>query len=108
MEQRKYPEAEEKIRACLLVDKNYLPALSVLSELEYRKLNYKEAFDAASKALSINTYDAAANYYFGLAALKLNKPFDAKDGFDIASQSAEYRVAAFNRLRNLFKRTAIR
>ncbi|HLG39581.1 MAG TPA: DUF5107 domain-containing protein [Chitinophagaceae bacterium] len=98
MEQRNYAEAGEKINACLQKDKNYAPALVVLSQLEYRKLNYRSAFNAASKALAINTYDAAANYYYGLAALKLNKYFDAKDGFDIASQSAEYRVAAFTRL----------
>ena len=102
MEQRNYPEAYEKMNACLQLDKNYLPALSALSELEYRKLNYSEAFDAASKALSINTYDAAANYYYGLAALKLNRTIDAKDGFDIASQSAEYRVASFNRLSEIY------
>ena len=102
MEQRNYPEAYEKMNACLQLDKNYLPALSALSELEYRKLNYREAFAAASKALSINTYDPAANYYYGLAALKLNRTFDAKDGFDIASQSAEYRVASFNRLSEIY------
>jgi tetratricopeptide (TPR) repeat protein len=98
IDQRMYAEAEEKINACLGKDKNYAPALTALSELEYRKLNYKTAFDAASKALAINTYDAAANYYYGLAALMLNKSFDAKDGFDMATQSAEYRVAAFTRL----------
>jgi tetratricopeptide (TPR) repeat protein len=102
MEQRKYAEAAEKINTCLQKDKNYVPALTALSELEYRKLNYKAAFEAASKALSINTYDAAANYYYGLAALKLNKLFDAKDGFDIATQSAEFRVAAFNRLSTIY------
>jgi tetratricopeptide (TPR) repeat protein len=98
IDQRMYAEAEEKINACLEKDKNYAPALTALSELEYRKLDYKTAFDAASKALAINTYDAAANYYYVLAALMLNKSFDAKDGFDMATQSAEYRVAAFTRL----------
>ena len=73
IEQRKYPEAEEKINGCLKKDKNYLPALTALSELEYRRLNYSGAFEAASRALAINTYDAASNYYYGLAALKLNK-----------------------------------
>ena len=102
MEQRKYQEAYEKIAACLKIDKNYLPALVALSELEFRKLNYSDAFEASLKALSVNTYNAAANYYYGLAAWKLNRSFDAKDGFDIASQSAEYRVAAFNRLSEIY------
>ena len=102
IEQRMYAQAEEKIKTCLQKDGNYLPALTAQSELEYRKMNYQVAFDAASKALSINTYDAAANYYYALAALQLNKPFDAKDGFDIATQSAEYRVPAFTQLSHIY------
>ena len=102
MEQRMYAQAEEKMKACLQKDGNYLPALTALSELEYRKMNYQAAFDAASKAISINTYDPAANYYYGLAALKLNRSFDAKDGFDIAAQSAEYRGPAFTQLSHIY------
>lgn len=102
IEQRKYSEAEEKIRACLQKDKNYAPALDALAELEYRKINYQASFDAAFRALSINTYDASANYYYGLAAWKLKKIADAKDGFDIASESAEYRVAAFGQLATIY------
>jgi tetratricopeptide (TPR) repeat protein len=102
MEQRMYAQAEEKIKACLQKDGNYLPALTALSELEYRKMNYQAAFNTSSKAISINTYDPAANYYYALAALKLNKPFDAKDGFGIAAQSAEYRVPAFTQLSHIY------
>lgn len=104
MEQRQYSQAIEKINVCLQKDANYAPALVALSELEYRKMNYAAAFDAASKALSINTYDGAANYSYGLAALKLNKIIDAKDGFDLASQSAEYRVPAFTQLAYIYCR----
>jgi tetratricopeptide (TPR) repeat protein len=102
MEQRKYPEAYEKIKACLGIDRNYIPALSAMSELEYRRLNYNESFEFASRVLAINTYDAAANYFYGLAALKLNRVYDAKDGFDIASQSAEFRIASYNRLAEIY------
>jgi Domain of unknown function (DUF5107) len=104
MEQRQYAPAAEKINACLQKDVNYLPALVALSELEYRKMNYGEAFNAASRGLSINTYDGAANYYYGLAALRLNKLIDAKDGFDLAAQSAEYRVPAFTQLAYIYFR----
>jgi tetratricopeptide (TPR) repeat protein len=104
MEQRQYEMASEKINACLMTDPNYAPALVALSELEYRKMNYQPAFNAASKALSINTYDPGANYYYGLAALKLNKLPDAKDGFEMASQSAEYRVPAFTQLTYIYFR----
>jgi tetratricopeptide (TPR) repeat protein len=102
MEQRQYAQATEKINACLQKDPNYTPALVALSELEYRKMNYTEAFNAASRALSINTYDGAANYYYALTALQLNKIVDAKDGFDLAVQSAEYRVPAFTQLAYIY------
>jgi tetratricopeptide (TPR) repeat protein len=102
MEERMYRQAEEKIKSCLQKDDNYLPALTALSELEYRKMNYQAAIDAASKAMSINTYDPAGNFYYALASLKLNKIFDAKDGFDIAAQSAEYRVPAFTQLSHIY------
>jgi tetratricopeptide (TPR) repeat protein len=65
-------------------------------------MNYQTAFDVASKALSINTYDPAANYYYALAAVKLNKLSDALDGFDIAAQSAEYRVPAYTQLSHIY------
>lgn len=107
LEERMYAQAEEKINACLQQDGDYLPALTVLSELEYRKMNYQQAYDAAAKALSINTYDGAANYYYALAALQLNKIFDAKDGFDLAAQSAGYRVPAYAQLSHTwFKESA--
>jgi hypothetical protein len=48
-------------------------------------MNYQAAFDAAAKAMSINTYDPAGNYYYALASLKTQQIFDAKDGFDIAA-----------------------
>jgi hypothetical protein len=104
MEQRMYAPAAEKVAACLQLDEHYAPALVLRSELEYRKMNYANAFEAASQALAINTYDATTNYYYGLAALKLNKLFDAKDGFDIASQSAAYRVPAFMQLAYMYFR----
>lgn len=102
MEQRLYVQAKEKLQSCLQMDGNFLPALTALSELEYREMNYQDAFNIAAKALSINTYDAGANYYYGLAASQLSKPFDAKDGFDLATQSAEYRVPAYTRLAEIY------
>ena len=65
-------------------------------------MNYGKALEAASKALAVNTYDAAANYYYGLAARKMQKAYDAKDGFDIAAQSAAYRVPAYTQLAYIY------
>ena len=95
LHQRFYAEAKIKLEACLQKDANYAPALVDLAMLEYRNLEYEKSLQYAKKALSINTYDPAANYYYGLANVQLGKMTDAKDGFDLAAQSMEYRSAAY-------------
>ncbi|MEJ1239689.1 DUF5107 domain-containing protein [Chryseolinea sp. T2] len=102
VDQRFYVTAEEKFRKCLARDPNYLPALSAMSMLKLRNLNYDSALHYARHALSIDTYDAAANYYYGQVNLRLGNTTDAKDGFDIAALSMEYRDAAFTSLSKLY------
>lgn len=99
---RNYIVAEEKLRACLEKESGFVPALADLSMLLYRKMNYEEALAVAKKALSINTYDPAANYYYGLINKQLGKKTDATDGFDIATQSEEFRTPAFTELAKLY------
>ncbi len=100
--QRQYVSAEENLRACLQLNPNYLPALTDFSMLLYKSMNYTEALEAALKALSIDTYDPAANYYYGLINSKLGKITDAKDGFDLASLGLEYRSASYIALSRLY------
>jgi tetratricopeptide (TPR) repeat protein len=102
--QREYVAAQRELEACLAKDKNYSAALVELAALAYRNLNYEQAADYARRALSIDTYDAAANYHFGLASLRLSKLADAKDGFELATQSVEWRSAAFTELSKLYLR----
>ncbi|MBF7090247.1 DUF5107 domain-containing protein [Flavobacterium sp. ALJ2] len=97
-----YIKATEYLTACLKKDPNYAPALSDLASLQIRGLQYKEAVESASKALAINTYDPAANYYYGLANLHLGNTIDAKDGFDIAASSVEYRSSAYTALSTIY------
>ncbi len=99
---RRYGIAEEKLRECLRKESGFVPALTDLSMLLYRKMNYEEALSYAKKALSINTYEPAANYYYGLINKKLGHKTDAIDGFDIASQSEEYRTPAFTELAKIY------
>jgi len=101
---RKYLIAETKLRAALQIDSNYLPALTDMSMLLYRNMRYNEALDFAKKALSIDTYDGAANYYYGLINSKKGIITDAKDGFDLASLNIEYRSAAYTELATLYFR----
>ncbi len=102
--QRYYVTAEEKLKACLAKDPNYAPALDELAALQYRNLLYNEALVTAKKALSIDTYDPAANYYYGLINTKLGNITDAKDGFDIAAMSSEYRSGAYIELSKIYFR----
>ena len=86
-------------------DPNYLPALTDYAMLLYRNHNYDEALAMVKKALSIDTYDAAANYYYGMINVKIGMITDAKDGFDIAALNMEYRSAAYTELASsLFQR----
>lgn len=101
---RDYAKAEEKLNDCLKKDPYYVPALADLASLQLRRFQFTEGLASARKALSINTYDAAANYYYALASLQLGNKEDAKDGFDIASQSPEYRSAAYTELAKIYLR----
>lgn len=102
LNQRFYAPAEEKLRKCLEKDPNYLPALSAMSMLTFRNMEYEKALDYARRALSIDTYDPEANYYYGQINVQLGNLTDAKDGFDIASFSAEYRGASFTALSKIY------
>ncbi len=102
MDAKTYPAAEEKLQAALQKDPNFLPALVQMVELMYRDMRYAEALQLAKKALSIDTYDPAANYYYGVINAQLGNTIDAKDGFEIASLSVEYRNAAYNGLSSLY------
>lgn len=99
--QRSYAPAEEALAACLRKDPYYVPALGDLSLLRLFALDAKGAFDLAQRALAIDTYDPAANYYFGLAAKRLGRFDDARDGFEVAAQSVELRGAAWTELAKL-------
>jgi Tfp pilus assembly protein PilF len=102
MDQKNFPLAEEKLRAAIIQDHNYLPALVKLAELMYRNMRYNEALDLSKRALSIDTEDGAANYYYGLINACLGRETDARDGFDIASLDPAFRSAAYIELSKIY------
>ncbi len=102
IQQRYYERAKEKLEESLAIDPNYLPALADLAMICYRNMDYENALAHATHALSIDTYDPAANFYYGLASARLGKAADAKDGFDIASLSPAFRGAAFTELSRIY------
>ena len=104
LHQRFFDKAKDKLKACLQKDSNFVPALTELSMLMLQSLQYQEALALAKRALSINTYDPAANYYYALANVALNNIVDAKDGFDIAALDINYRTAAYTHLGKIYFR----
>ncbi len=96
--ERQYLRAEEKLKECLVEDPNYLPALTDLAMIKYRNMDYAGSMTLLLKALSIDTYDPMANFYYGLTSLALGKKTDARDGFDLAAQDPRYRAGAYTEL----------
>jgi Tfp pilus assembly protein PilF len=101
---RDYQKAESKLLQSLEKDPYYLPALSELAVLQYRKMDYAKARATAIKALSIDTYEPASNFVYGLTNLATKHIADAKDAFGISSASPEYRSASFTELAKLYLR----
>jgi tetratricopeptide (TPR) repeat protein len=104
--QREYAGAVAAFEASLARDPYFVPALAALALLRHRALDHETAFALATRALAIDTYDPAANHAYGLAAAALGRTADARDGFEIATQSVEYRGAAHHQLARLALRAA--
>lgn len=100
--QRYWDDAGKSYTKCLEKDPYYLPALTAMANLSAREADYEKALKYATKALSIDTYDPAANFAYGFANARLKKYTDAIDGFSIASASIEYRAASYVEIAKLF------
>ncbi len=98
---RHFADAERELSASLAIDKHYAPALVKMALLKLQLGCYKEAQQHARGALALNTYDAEANYLWGMANLRLGNITDAKDGFALATYSAALRSAAYAMLAKL-------
>ena len=86
---------EKELRTALACDPNFAPALNELSFLMIRRGRYGDAFELSSRALSIDTYDSAANYAAGFASFAVRDNATARERLGLASYSAEYRNAAY-------------
>ena len=102
--QRSYQKAAELFEECLKQDTNYAPALVEMAQLANRRSDPQAALRYARHALSIDTYDPAANYQFGLASVALQQAADAKDAFALAALAPAWRSAAGTELAKEFLR----
>jgi len=96
--QRLYTEAEGYFKECLEKDRWYLPALTALADIDIRNLNYDEAEKKLLEVIRFNTYDADANYLYGVILTQKKEYNKARDAFGVTLRSAQYKSASRNRL----------
>lgn len=101
MHEKNYAAAKDLLQACLMKDPNYVPALTEMASLLYHNIQPDSALLLIKKALSFDTYDPKTNFYYGIINAHLGNFVDAKDGFNIAALSLEYRSAAYTELSKL-------
>ncbi len=92
--QRYYTEALKKYEEVLNQQAYHIKALVGKANILFKKMDYTGAEEAALKALSINTYDADANFIYGIICNRIGKKYDALEGFGLALRSMKYRSAA--------------
>lgn len=102
---RLYNQAEPIIKKAFELDPNNMSILNSMIKLYWFRMEYDNALVYALRALEIDTYNAEANYYYGLINEKLDKKYDARDGYQVATMDAAWRPAAFTALSKLFYKT---
>lgn len=88
-------DALDFLTQSLKIDPYFVPALNEIASLYYRMAQYDSTMVYSGRALSIDTYDADANFLYGIANLQKRKFFDAGDAFSIAALSPSRRPAAY-------------
>ena len=100
--QRLYKTAGEEYQKSLGIDPWFVPSLTGMANIAYRKTDYRTSLEYSLKALSVDTYDPEANMSYGLAGLALGDTVSAIDGFSIAASGVSVRSAAYNALSTVF------
>jgi tetratricopeptide (TPR) repeat protein len=96
--QKNYKEAEGYFRKALEKNPNLVPALNGMAQIMYRQGLYDDARKYSGKALAVDTYDPAANYFWALSSEKTGIDADALDGYSVATLSPDFRQAAWLRI----------
>ncbi|MEO7960808.1 MAG: DUF5107 domain-containing protein [Ginsengibacter sp.] len=95
---RNYTEALKLYKQCIKGVPSNSEALARIAELYYRQGEYEEAIKYARRVFEFSAYDGAANFIYGALEFKLDNLYDAEEAFSIASQTMEYRSAAYAEL----------
>ena len=98
MNQKRYVAAEDYLRRCLEKENYFVPAINRLASLYLRQGRGAEAATLLKRSLSLNTYDAEANYLYGLYHQQKGQAAEAKAAFSIAAYTSAFRSAAYCKL----------
>ncbi|MBO4641947.1 MAG: DUF5107 domain-containing protein [Bacteroidaceae bacterium] len=82
---RRYDKAEQALDKALAQDSAYVDALAMKAHLLLLRMRWKEAWDFACQALTIDQYNPEAGYVAGMAAVALGKEEEALDCFEVAA-----------------------
>ena len=100
--ERKYAQSEKVLNLLLIDYKNHLKANYLMADIHYRKGEYNKAINNIKKCLSINAYDADANFLAGNIYKELGRATDAKEAYGWASRSAKYKSSALGQIANIY------
>ncbi|MCE2789534.1 MAG: DUF5107 domain-containing protein [Saprospiraceae bacterium] len=95
--QRDMPGAAAVLDTLLKINPNHVDALVLLASVQIQQ-NLPEAKTLLRKALSINTYDGWANFYWGYLHFSEGDFTNAEDGFSVAASQQETKQLALNYL----------
>ena len=94
MQGRRLEQSRPLLESALARSPSHRGALLAMADLEYRRARYIEGLTPIIRALSLDAYDADANFVAGNLYRALGRAADARDAFGWAARSLLYRSAA--------------
>jgi len=88
-------KAKTECDRALVADANFVPARALAAEIAYRQRDYAAVRRHAARALSVDAYNARANYLDALACERLGEADTALERFGLAAYAMEFRSAAY-------------
>ena len=83
----------KKFIKCMKTDPLYIDAMAALTEIYYRSNQLDSALYYANRALQLDAYHPAANYYAGITYRAQGDLIDALESLGWAARSMEFRSA---------------
>ena len=99
---RMFDEALDKYLSCLEKEQTHQHSLIRIAELFYRRAEHQKGLKYASQVLEDNTYNAEANFIYGITNRKIGDLINAKEALGWASRSMQYRSGAYLQIAEIY------